>query len=446
MRLVALERQAAVADLEHVGVVPMPRRRVLPQLDVVLVDELDPSPIGIDVGRGAPKIARARAPLVGLIEPPFAYREGDRFERLSGLFGHLLRRRLERRAHLAILQHSAVRARRYRVEHLDDVDPLAQRDYQLETRGDVPKFLRRDLRHIVLFAVDGDHQRLFVKTLFTHTDGQNVLAVLFGVDVVELERAAAGVKPADVAAALHLFVGHELGKPADLAVRAGIELAIALPPLDHLDAVDERRVFGDGHVVAKVVFEILKPPPRERQRVLVLVAVARRKIFAGQCAVGRVDARFEPERVDLGDKRLHAVSELGQIVLHLAVFVPERRVPIVVDVDAVVSRVKQTFLLHRDRGLVDQILVDGVLEGVPARPPHRRSGRVAALVFDVGIEIADARRAREQLFEIADRAHAVAFHSCPPGVVYISILQYIRPNVNISRQKNRAPKDAVSVK
>src|SRR5699024_11008816 len=46
-----------------------------------------------------------------------------------------------------------------------------------------------------------------------------------------------------------------------------------------------------------------------------------------------------------------------------------------------------------------------------------------------------ARRAREQLFEIADRAHAVAFHSCPPGVVYISILQYIRPNVNISRQK-----------
>src|SRR5207237_8117284 len=83
MRTVLVVRHAAVADLEHVGVVRCPWGRRQRLLGVQVEQGDHARPAVADVARGAPPVAGARAPLPRPVRAPLADTEHDGPARLG---------------------------------------------------------------------------------------------------------------------------------------------------------------------------------------------------------------------------------------------------------------------------------------------------------------------------------------------------------------------------
>ena len=156
-------------------------------------------------------------------------------------------------------------------------------------------------------------------------------------------------------------------------------------------------------VRAPVVLEEVEAPLDEARRVLRLVLPGPVKARAREGARRRVDARFQPQAMDVAGQRLH-VGEAAVGVDHAA-FVPRRDLlvrilgprpahPRIVDVHVLVAVVREARLDHDVRRLAHQGVARLLVEGVPVVPAHRR--REGQRVAD---DDAEARSARPLAFD-----------------------------------------------
>ena len=127
-------------------------------------------------------------------------------------------------------------------------------------------------------------------------------------------------------------------------------------------------------VIAPVVLQIVDSPGGVREGVLKLVAAAAGQAGAGLGSGAVVDAEQETVRVQVIANRFHAVRETLGVGNQIALGVPLRGLPTVVNHDVPVAR-----LLHSagDDGVghfFDQAFADVALEGVPTVPSHGRRG------------------------------------------------------------------------
>ena len=123
MRLVLLVTELAVADLKHIGVVPRSDTRVFIEQHIYLIYADNRRPHRLDIGCGAPKIARLCAPAPREIEAPFAY--GEHY-RLAVLLGVLPCGSFKLRTHIRILNCGAVLLRGNGIINRDSVHTVAQ--------------------------------------------------------------------------------------------------------------------------------------------------------------------------------------------------------------------------------------------------------------------------------------------------------------------------------
>ena len=144
--------EIAVAYFQHVGIVPAAFYRIPIQVDILIIDSLNPYPPRSDIHCGAPHVARACAPFPRLIDAPFAYGEDNGLELATLLLGDGLGCMLKHFAHISILQHCAVGSACYGIGECNGVDAFLKRDYLLEARGHLPRELRRYF-DMVFFAV-----------------------------------------------------------------------------------------------------------------------------------------------------------------------------------------------------------------------------------------------------------------------------------------------------
>ena len=127
-------------------------------------------------------------------------------------------------------------------------------------------------------------------------------------------------------------------------------------------------------LVAVVVLEEIDAPVGEGPRVLLLVAVARGLARAGPGARRRVEAELQALRVDVLGERGDAARELVRVPREAPFGGAPVRLPKVVDHDVPVARLPEALGHERVGDAPDEILVDGVAEGVPGVPTHGRRG------------------------------------------------------------------------
>ena len=396
MRHVLIVGEAAVADFQHIRVVEVSRGSVLPELDIAGVDDLDPVPPRTDIGRGAPHVARRRAPQPGFAEAPFADGEEDGFDLFAAFFSLLAGGAHETAGHMTVLHGGGSLGVGHGIAELDRIPARFEGHHRLEARGEVPMLLRGEVDPVRCFSVDGDAEILLVLSVFFYADGEHILARAVDDDVVEDYAARARVHAGHILPAGQFLILH----PARVSFQDGVGHRIvrllAAPLLGHRDRIDQRRVGRDFLVVAEVVLEILEPPLRDGARVGELAPEAGGQILAGQRAVGGIYPDLEPEIVDLPDERGDPFREPDQLRLPLAVFVAHVGVPVVVEVDIDIPRVREPRLFEGEGGVVDEFLIDVVAESVPARPPHERRLPHAVLI-GLNAVFAVPRGAREQL-------------------------------------------------
>ena len=152
-----------------------------------------------------------------------------------------------------------------------------------------------------------------------------------------------------------------------------------------LDGVGNQRVLllsVKAHVAssAPVHLDEVKVPVTEVE-LAVLVFMARHSHVHAVCqAVSRsaavvtrigVDARLEPQRVDIVHQRAHAVRETVHVQPQVAVLAASLPVA-VVDVDVAVARLLQAAVVHGVGLTADKLLVDVEGKRVPRAPAHGR--------------------------------------------------------------------------
>ena len=200
----------------------------------------------------------------------------------------------------------------------------------------------------------------------------------------EVSRGPPGV-PADLGAPLPDLAHPVLAEVEDDVARLLLEdaahQAVGSLPARHLGIGPRARRFAVG---APVVLEEVEAPLREAGRVLCLVLPGPVKARARERARRRVDARFQPQAMDVVGQRLH-VGEAAVGVDHAA-FVPRRNLlvrilgprpahPRIVDVHVLVTMIRHARLDHDVGRLAHQGVARLLVEGVPVVPAHRRGER-----------------------------------------------------------------------
>ena len=120
------------------------------------------------------------------------------------------------------------------------------------------------------------------------------------------------------------------------------------------------------------------------QRILILVAEAAETQGAGLASGIGVDAQFQPFRVDIVRKGLHAARKTLGVALRKSVGVALGGVPAVVDIDVNVSGIGKARSDQRVGDLPDHPFIDVAGEFVPRTPAHRRSVGKALPLLGVG--------------------------------------------------------------
>ena len=409
MRFVLLIRKFAVAHFKHIGIVPTSHARVFIELGSMFVQHYYPFPIRVDIGGSAPQIACLCAPFIRLIESPFAYGEGDRFFLFSSLFCRSCSGFFESLSHLVILQCRRICAACDGIGKFYHVDSLVEVYDLLKSRRQVPEFLMWEF--IDMFdAVDVYKQRLVVPSLLFNTQSQYVFAVFIYCDTVELCSAFCLVKTGDIISAFKFFMRHKFCKSVEFCLFARHGDACFFADAHYLQSVYKGSVSAVLLIVTEVILKIFDAPSCKIQRVLFFVVKRRRQIFAGESAVGGVNAYFKPKVVELCDKRGYAALKAYHISLQIALFVAHVGMPIIVDIDKFISRVGKSFFHHRLACVVYQIFVDCIFESIPTCPTHRGSERCVIVVFLSYVKFCGALSRCQQHLQIARRTHPVAFH------------------------------------
>ena len=155
--------------------------------------------------------------------------------------------------------------------------------------------------------------------------------------------------------------------------------------------------------MAEIIFEILHAPLRERARVRLLMAEGGGQILTGKRTVGGVEAELHPLCVYILHQLLHPAREIGEIPLQPPLLITDGGLPAVVQIEILVSRFHQSGGLHGGGRLADDLLVDLLPEGIPARPAHGRSQRHTVVVMLGGSHM--QLRLCNQLFGNTERAN-----------------------------------------
>ena len=396
----------------------MSRRSVLPQFDVAAVDYLYPLPPGAYVGGGSPHIARRSAPAPRFAEAPFAYREQNGFDGFARPCRLLFSRLNETTRHMTVLYRRTDVAVGHGIAEFDGVPARFQVDYRLEARGEIENFLPGEINAVRLFAVDLHAEVFFVGAVFPYVDREDVFARFVNDNVVEQNTARPRVHTGHVLTAAQTLVLHTAGEPLEYGVGNEIFSGLAAALFRNVHREHERRVGRHFLVVTEIVFEIFQSPFRNGARVGEFAPEAGGQVLAGKSAVGGINADFEPESVYLFHQCGNTLGETDKVALPLSVLVTHIGVPVVVEVDIGIARVGKSRLLESDGGVVDEILVYVVAEGIPTRPPHKRRFAYAVLIGGDDV-LASLGRAAEQFANITERAHLVAF--CHNKLLFVSV-------------------------
>ena len=313
-------RQLAVADLQHVRVVPAALAGVLPQPDRPFIQREDRDPRRLDVARGAPEVARLGAPFPWPVEAPFANGIDNRLFGGAVLFGIFLRGALELAAHQLVLHRRAVEARADGVVEHQRVHALLQPDRGLNAALAVQRHAALGAVDVVFVpAVDRDAHEAFGVVGLGGEEGQHVVARFFRLGV-ERKRPRAGAKARDEAVADGL-VFDDAGPAAQRDVVHRKDPAGAFARSGKLNLPDARRLFADRHVVAEIIFEVFDAPACERVGVDRLVPQRAGIILARPGAVGGIDAELQSAGVHIVRQRLDPAGEGGLVALQAAVLV-----------------------------------------------------------------------------------------------------------------------------
>ena len=172
MAAVLFGGQIAVADLEHIRVVPVALAGILEEIDIDFVYAENRLPVCLDIGRRAPKVACRRAPAPRKVSAPLA--DGIDYRALLGavfvgIFGGCTH---ELSAHLSILDSRAVLSRSDGVFKLDCVRARFEGYLHLMSAVGGEALGRRDGCSILILAVDGDFEIFEAGALLSDSEGE----------------------------------------------------------------------------------------------------------------------------------------------------------------------------------------------------------------------------------------------------------------------------------
>ena len=201
--------QVSVANLQHIGIVPAAGARILIEPDVVLIDAEHRNPIGLDIRRGTPEVARLAPPLIWLVPAPLADGIDDRLLRLTCTLRVFLRGLFEQDAHIFILQRGAVEARSDGVVNLDGIPACLKLHAHLDAACRAPGFRRRHVHMVFVHPVDRDHAEFCHVILFAQADGQHIFTRFLHDDIPEGNGALIRIQPSHILAAVERFVLHD---------------------------------------------------------------------------------------------------------------------------------------------------------------------------------------------------------------------------------------------